>query len=90
MEIIRTFKIRTHRQTPAMVTKMPPEKTAVRASFLRRDIRAAHSIGIGIMSRYRSVPPLSVTMVNKLTLETAGWQTSRDVLVRTGTLTGKE
>lgn len=62
---------------PAMVTKIPPEKSVINPIFLGIEIRADHSIGTGIDNRYRSVTALSTTVTKMSILEMAGWQKSK-------------
>lgn len=74
MQIILTAKIRIHRNTPAAMTKAPPEKSVINPSLLRIGIRTDQNMGMGIDNRYTSVNALRMTVTKRLILETAGWQ----------------
>jgi len=59
-----------------MVTKIPPEKSRIRPAFLVGFREDFQSMGIGIVSRYRSVRTFNTTVTKMSTLEMAGWQKS--------------
>lgn len=69
---ILTVRIRTHRNTPAAMTKAPPEKREINPIFLRVGIRTDQNMGIGIDNKYRSVSALRITVTKRFILDTAG------------------
>src|SRR5688572_28427302 len=44
-----SVRMRTQRKTPAVVTKIPPEKSKIRPAFLAGLSDALHSMGIGML-----------------------------------------
>ena len=71
-----SVRMRTQRKIPAVVTKIPPEKRRMSPAFFAGLRDALHSIGIGMLMRYRSVMTFKTTVTKISILEMAGWQWS--------------
>jgi len=74
--LMGSVRMRTQRRMPAMVTKMPPEKSRMSPTFFAGLSDALQSMGMGMLKRYKSVRTFKTTVTKISIFEMAGWQKS--------------